>query len=327
MRAVIEKPLSEALVRKLLFVVDEGLVVGLGRPRLGEFCVEAAANYALGEPHGDMPTCVGDVVRMVGINLNDRKDWILDKNRSNGLRRFAVAQLGSNNLDQAEFTTRFFKWFVTATADVVKEYTEPAFTVCDMSDSYRCLAQTVKDQFIKFEKAVRELDVTEFITPRHPSEDDQVRFELSMTKRCEEWRDVLDPMHLVFSRVGKALPILSTNIGFPLVPLYALTSIVSSIWCNLSQANMSAEQDGDGDPALEREYLEAAIGYIFEGINALGLIPTMITSVNVDAVHPPDWNPSKMKLDLIRRTAEAATQILIEMKSPGCEYLYLTENQ
>ena len=50
--------INEALARKVLDVVDAGLVKGMGVPEPGKMCVEAAVNYAMGAPHGDQPTCV-----------------------------------------------------------------------------------------------------------------------------------------------------------------------------------------------------------------------------------------------------------------------------
>ena len=58
-------------VKRLLGVVDAGLCQGLGNPIPGRMCVEAAVCYALGEPHGDRPSCVSDAVRAAKIGLND----------------------------------------------------------------------------------------------------------------------------------------------------------------------------------------------------------------------------------------------------------------
>ena len=96
---------NKALAQKVLSVVDKGLVKGLGDPEPGKMCVEAAVNYALGLPHGDQPKCVGSNVREFKIALNDSY-WPTDKDRTKGMRRLAVAQLGSDTLDQDEFLTK-----------------------------------------------------------------------------------------------------------------------------------------------------------------------------------------------------------------------------
>jgi hypothetical protein len=85
---------TEEITRNLLKVVDVGLVRGLGTSVPGAMCVEAAVCYALGEDHSDTPTCVAPWVRNIKITLNDCL-WPSDKARARGLRRVAVAQLGS----------------------------------------------------------------------------------------------------------------------------------------------------------------------------------------------------------------------------------------
>lgn len=67
-------------------------------------CVEAAVCCALGLPHSDEPTCVGEAVRSAKIVLNDSA-WSSDKARAKGMRRIAIAQLGSDKIDQLKFST------------------------------------------------------------------------------------------------------------------------------------------------------------------------------------------------------------------------------
>lgn len=50
--------ITEAIASKVMEVVDHGLTSGVGEPTPGKMCVEAAVCYALGEPHGDEPSCV-----------------------------------------------------------------------------------------------------------------------------------------------------------------------------------------------------------------------------------------------------------------------------
>jgi hypothetical protein len=98
--------ITEAVARKVLTVVDAGLVSGVGAPIPGQMCVEAAVCYALGLPHGDDPVCVEGALRNFKIRLNDAR-WSSPQARAKGLRRLAVAQLGSNgNLDKREFALR-----------------------------------------------------------------------------------------------------------------------------------------------------------------------------------------------------------------------------
>jgi hypothetical protein len=101
-----EMNLTEQFARKVLEVVDAGLVSGLGEPVPGKMCVEAAVNYAMGRPHGDEPDCVSPALRNLKITLNDSR-WSTNKARTAGLRRLAIAQLGSAGvLDEKEFARR-----------------------------------------------------------------------------------------------------------------------------------------------------------------------------------------------------------------------------
>jgi hypothetical protein len=97
--------LSEAVAAKVLNAVDAGLTSGMGIQEPGKMCVEAAVCFALGLPHGDNPPCVGEAVRSAKIRLNDSR-WSSDAARAKGMRRVAIAQLGSDTLDQREFAER-----------------------------------------------------------------------------------------------------------------------------------------------------------------------------------------------------------------------------
>lgn len=95
--------ISRAIARKVLTVVDAGLCSGLGSGDKGNVCVEQAVSIALGLPsHSDTPPCVGPAVRSFKVALNDAR-WSSRQARAKGLRRIAVAQLGSNEIDQVEF--------------------------------------------------------------------------------------------------------------------------------------------------------------------------------------------------------------------------------
>ena len=94
---------TKELAQKVLDTVDAGLVCGLGKPIPGQMCVEAAVNYAMGLPHDDKPACVSPAVRALKIALND-ENWTTSAARAKGLRRLAIAQLGSAGVvDDIEF--------------------------------------------------------------------------------------------------------------------------------------------------------------------------------------------------------------------------------
>src|SRR5208282_6069749 len=98
--------ITEVIARKVLDTVDAGLVGGVGNPVPGQMCVDAAVCYALGLPHGDDPKCVAPALRALQIRLNDSA-WLSTASRAAGMRRLAVAQLGSYGvLNEKEFTSR-----------------------------------------------------------------------------------------------------------------------------------------------------------------------------------------------------------------------------
>lgn len=107
MVATNETPVVNAeIAAKVLGVVDQGLCHGLGRPEPGFMCVEAAVCFAYGLPHSDNPPCVGTAVRLSKITLNDAPYWSDRMARGAGMRRVAIAQLGSSALDRVEFAQR-----------------------------------------------------------------------------------------------------------------------------------------------------------------------------------------------------------------------------
>lgn len=95
--------IDEGIARRVIEVVDAGLVQGMGEPIPGKMCVEAAVCYALGLPHNDEPPCVSPAVRRLTIQLNGAR-WSSPQARARGLRRLAVAALGA--LDEIEFGSR-----------------------------------------------------------------------------------------------------------------------------------------------------------------------------------------------------------------------------
>jgi hypothetical protein len=82
--------------KKLLNVIGKGLVGSLGDPQPGEMCVEAAVAYVANEDHNDHPVCVDESIAVDMIELNDDPGWQSERERARGLRRAALAQLGTN---------------------------------------------------------------------------------------------------------------------------------------------------------------------------------------------------------------------------------------
>jgi len=87
--------ITREMATKVRDTVAAGLTNGLGTQAPGKMCVEAAVCYALGLPHGDDPGCVDSALRRLKIKLNDAR-WPSTAARAAGLRRLAIAQLGSH---------------------------------------------------------------------------------------------------------------------------------------------------------------------------------------------------------------------------------------
>ena len=91
--------------QKLIDIVGQGLVNGLGTPRPGDLCVEAAICLAMGEPHSDKPSCVAEPDRQFAIRINDAP-WSSPEARAEALLPLALAQLGTAGTDRGPWVRR-----------------------------------------------------------------------------------------------------------------------------------------------------------------------------------------------------------------------------
>lgn len=106
MKTTEQKPFkpNKEFVIKLLDTIKPGLCKGVGNPVPGEMCIIAAFNNTLGRKHGDsgLEDCVGSAVRSFDIRLNDC-NWSSNEARAKGMRREAVAKIGSNQITCCAF--------------------------------------------------------------------------------------------------------------------------------------------------------------------------------------------------------------------------------
>lgn len=85
-------------VGTLCKVIDKGLSFGIGKPNPGHMCVEAAISYVFDKKaRNDSPSCVHISLRHFSIALNDLS-WPSNLVRSQVLKRFAIAQLGTADM-------------------------------------------------------------------------------------------------------------------------------------------------------------------------------------------------------------------------------------
>jgi hypothetical protein len=86
--------------QRLAEIINAGLVSGLGTPKPGGLCIEAAICLALGEPHSDRPSCVAEPDRKFAIVINDAQ-WSSSEARARALLPLALAQLGTAGTDRS----------------------------------------------------------------------------------------------------------------------------------------------------------------------------------------------------------------------------------
>lgn len=116
-KSAIDKP----FVKKLLRTIDHGLTHGVGNGGEGHMCVQHAVNYVAGrvdyedpiydEKADDVKWCVLPEIAQFGIELND-SSWSSDKARAEGLRRLAVAELGSKGMNKRKLAARIRTNFI-----------------------------------------------------------------------------------------------------------------------------------------------------------------------------------------------------------------------
>lgn len=113
--------IDENVVKRIISLVDMGLVSGLGNPIPGQMCVEAVVFYAthysqeqdsLMDPdlecRDDPDDCVSPLLRQLKIKLNDCS-WSTRMARAKGLRKLAVLQLGTNHgFNEQEFFNKLY---------------------------------------------------------------------------------------------------------------------------------------------------------------------------------------------------------------------------
>lgn len=96
-------------INNLLKLFECGLVNGAGND-VNHFCVQQAVHRvldnALDDPtKSDKPPtwCVREDIRSFGIHLNDEDGWKSNERRAAGLKRFAIAELGSTEVKPSVF--------------------------------------------------------------------------------------------------------------------------------------------------------------------------------------------------------------------------------
>jgi hypothetical protein len=96
---------NTTLRNRVTDIVSAGLVVGLGHPIPGEMCLEAAICLALGESHGDSPSCVALPDRNYAMALQDAYPGTIAE-RAALFLPLGLAQLGTSGSDRGPWLRR-----------------------------------------------------------------------------------------------------------------------------------------------------------------------------------------------------------------------------
>jgi hypothetical protein len=260
--------ISESIARKVLKVVDAGLSGGLGSPTPGNMCVEAAVCYALGLPHGDDPQCVSHALRSLKIRLND-SSWSSKAARAAGMRRLAVAQLGSKGeLNDVEFAKRVATMAIRksvpialrAAASIQKESNHKAALLAAVD---RCEKEGTRESALN--------------AKRIAAHDDAASYAYDAASYAAYAVDAAEHAAAVASYASYAAE-------------HAAVVASYASYADASYASYAAEH-----AAVVASYASAA-------------------------------DAKKIARDtVLAEFAEDVVQILIEMKAPGCQWLWLTE--
>jgi hypothetical protein len=142
-------------VRRVLGVLSKGIVHGLGKPIPGQMCVEAAVSYSMGYEHSDKPDCVSELISDFKICLNDR-GWSSDRARAKGLRRVAIAQLGSDEIENADFGEAVYRAFLAKFLPVyVKLGRRPAKKrTLKQNSTFRAFESKIAELFKKIDEGM-----------------------------------------------------------------------------------------------------------------------------------------------------------------------------
>lgn len=97
-----QRQITERDVREVLRIIDFGLCsqASTDNPTVGKMTVQQAVCLVFKEPHWARPSCVAALLHQFTDRLNDAR-WSSNASRARGLRRLAVAPLGTaDRLDQ-----------------------------------------------------------------------------------------------------------------------------------------------------------------------------------------------------------------------------------
>jgi hypothetical protein len=262
-------------------------------------CVEAAVCYAMGLPHSDKPTCVGTAVRAFKIRINDAR-WSSDKARTEGLRRLAVAQLGSDGIDQAKFVR------------IVVEQT---------------LRQIVP-------RALRAAKL------RNPAHSDKLEAAAAQCERDGDHKAALNAKSAAAAAYDAAAAAYAADAAVTAAASYAAAAAayaaaaVAAAAAAYAAAAVADDDDAYDDDAYDDAYdddavADAGAAYAYAAADAdaayAATYAAAAAAAAADAVVAYAAAAAAARDEVLELACNIALAALVELQSPGCAYLHLCD--
>lgn len=134
----------ELAIKKLTELASKGFIVGIGTPNPGRLCIESAICLAMGEPHGDTPSCVHLLDRKLAVDLNDFA-WASPQIRAQMLLPIGIAQLGTADVDRTKFWQEVYTGLVSKVLPFALHAINLDQTKCESAVTYEEATKAVYD--------------------------------------------------------------------------------------------------------------------------------------------------------------------------------------
>jgi hypothetical protein len=148
--------ITRTMIDNLIMLLDKyGLVHGAGGEK-EEFCIQQAVNRVINNDlygqYSDNPSqdCLDENIRAFGIRMNDCLRSMGRQDRAKILKRFAIAEMGSNMIDSKVFFDRVFEKLeivptegISAWGDLLEHFVQRSGK--DKAERLRILADAAAD--------------------------------------------------------------------------------------------------------------------------------------------------------------------------------------
>jgi hypothetical protein len=250
------------------------------------------ARKALGLPHGDDPGCVAPALRSLKLRLNNSA-WSSNQARAKGLRRLAVAQLGSkDHLDEKEFARRLVDHAIRRSAPQALRSAASVITDETHKAALRAAADRCEKEGTR-EAALEAKGVALATYATYSADNDEAA-----------------PAYAAAAAANHAA--------------------VAAAYATAACATYSADNYEAAPAYAAAAYAAAANHAAAASTSTAAAMHSSAAYATADAAAYAAYATAFADKDLVRDKfladyAEAVVQILIDMKAPGCQWLPLTE--